>query len=75
LENPGVDGRTILRWIFRKWNGAWTGMVYVFLRLGKMAGSCGCGNEPSDSIKCGEFLDLLRNCQLLNCVNLGSLNS
>jgi len=21
LENPGVDGRIILRWIFRKWNG------------------------------------------------------
>jgi len=25
LENPGVDGRIILRWIFRKWEGrAWT---------------------------------------------------
>jgi hypothetical protein len=22
-----------------------------------MAGSCECGNEPSGSIKCGEFLD------------------
>jgi len=21
LENPGVDGRIMLRWIFRKWNG------------------------------------------------------
>jgi len=21
LEDPGVDGRIILRWIFRKWNG------------------------------------------------------
>ena len=21
LEQPGVDGRTILRWIFRKWDG------------------------------------------------------
>jgi len=21
LEDPGVDGRLILRWIFRKWNG------------------------------------------------------
>ena len=21
LEDPGVDGRVILRWIFRKWNG------------------------------------------------------
>jgi len=24
-----------------------------------------CGNKPSGSIKCGEFLDYLRNCQLL----------
>ena len=26
LEDPGVDGRIILRWIFRKWDvGLWTG--------------------------------------------------
>ena len=25
-----------------------------------MAGTCACGNEPSGSIKCGEFLDWLR---------------
>ena len=26
LENPGVDGRIILIWIFRKWyEGTWTG--------------------------------------------------
>jgi hypothetical protein len=24
----------------------------------QVAGSCACGNEPSGSIKCGEFLDL-----------------
>ena len=24
---------------------------------GRMAGTCECGNEPSGSIKCGEFLD------------------
>jgi len=24
---------------------------------GKVAGTCECGNEPSGSIKCGEFLD------------------
>jgi hypothetical protein len=23
----------------------------------QVAGSCECGNEPSGSIKCGEFLD------------------
>ena len=25
-----------------------------------MAGTCECGNEPSGSIKCGEFLDKLQ---------------
>jgi hypothetical protein len=27
---------------------------------GQVAGTCECGNEPSGSIKCGEFLDNLR---------------
>jgi hypothetical protein len=31
LEDPGVDGRTILRWIFRKWVG---GMEWIDLDHG-----------------------------------------
>jgi len=27
LEGPGVDGRIILRWIFRKWD--WTGLIWL----------------------------------------------
>jgi hypothetical protein len=27
---------------------------------GQVAATCECGNEPSGSIKCGEFLDHLR---------------
>jgi hypothetical protein len=29
LEDPGVDGRIIVKWIFRKWNvGTWTGSIW-----------------------------------------------
>ena len=46
LGDPGVDGKIILKWIFRKWDvEVWT------------AGTCYCGNEPSGSIKFGVFLD------------------
>jgi len=56
LEDSGVDGMIILRWIFRKWDvGIWTG--FISLRIGQVAGTCECGNEPSRSIQCGESLD------------------
>jgi len=56
LEDPGVEGRIILRWIFSKWDvGAWTGSSW--LRIGTSDGTCECSNEPSGSIKWGEFLD------------------
>jgi hypothetical protein len=33
LEDPDVDWRIKLRWIFRKWDvGAWTGLIW--LRIG-----------------------------------------
>ena len=55
-RDPGVDGRIILRWLFRKWDvGVWTGSSW--LRIEQEAGTCECGNEHSGSIKCGEFLD------------------
>jgi hypothetical protein len=34
----------------------------LFPGYGHVAGSCECGNETQGSIKCGEFLDELRNC-------------
>ena len=35
LEDPGIDGRIILRWIFREWNvGAWTGSVGLGIGTG-----------------------------------------
>jgi len=36
-EFPGIDGRIILRWLFRKWHvRAWTGSVW--LRIGTGGG-------------------------------------
>ena len=32
----------------------------------QLADACECGNEPSGSVKCGEFLDQLQTSQLLN---------
>jgi hypothetical protein len=37
LRDPGVDGKIILRWIFRKWDvGIWTGSSW--LRIGTGGG-------------------------------------
>ena len=35
--------------------GVWTDRAGT--GQGQVAGTCECGNEPSGSIKCGEFLD------------------
>jgi hypothetical protein len=57
--DPGVDGRIILRWIFRKWDVGY-GPDWAGSGCRQVAGNCECGNEPSGSIKCEEFLDYLQ---------------
>jgi hypothetical protein len=56
LEDPGVDWRMILKWIFKKWDVG-HGVDPYGSEKGQKAGTCKYGNEPSRSIKCGEFLD------------------
>jgi len=35
LENQGIDGRIILRWICRKWDReAWTGLIWLSIGTG-----------------------------------------
>jgi hypothetical protein len=33
LEDPGVDG-VILKWISKKWDGAWTGLSWLKIGTG-----------------------------------------
>jgi hypothetical protein len=48
--DPGVDGKIILRLIFKKYVGIWIGLSWLRIER-EVAGSCECGNEPSGSIK------------------------
>ena len=55
FQDLSVDGRTLLKWIFKKCDG---GVDCIDLAAGlvQMLGSRMCGKEPSVSMKCGQFL-------------------
>ena len=57
LGDPGVDGKIILIWIFRKWDVRGYGLDRAGSGYGQVAGTCEFGDELSGYIKCGEFLD------------------
>jgi hypothetical protein len=52
LEDPGVDGRIILKWFFERLDGG-HGLDQSTPGQGQVAGSCEYGDEPSGCIKCG----------------------
>jgi hypothetical protein len=59
LEDLGLDGKIIIKRIFKTFSGeTWTGLIWPTILV--ITGSCKSGNEPSGWIKCGKFLDELR---------------
>ena len=56
LEKPRIDGRIILKRIFKWHREARAGLLRPTIRI---ANVCECGNEPSSSIKFGKFLTTL----------------
>jgi hypothetical protein len=55
-EDLSVDGRMILKFMLGKYCVG-CGLVSPASGYGPVVGSCELGNEPSGSIKGGEFLD------------------
>jgi hypothetical protein len=50
LEDLVVNGRIILKWIFKKWDVV-TRTGLIWLGIEQLVGVCECGNEPSGSTK------------------------
>jgi len=48
MKDTGIDGRILVKCILLNYSGSGRGQV---------AGACECDNEPSGSVKWGEFSD------------------
>jgi hypothetical protein len=57
LEDLCRDGRIILKWIFTRNGMGRHGLDCTGSGHRLVVGACDCSNEPSGSIKCGEFFD------------------
>ena len=53
LEDLGVDWNIIFKYLFKKHNGEWTGLIYSGQR--QVAGCCESGKERSGPFKRGEL--------------------
>jgi hypothetical protein len=61
LEDIGIDGRILLEWTLKMWNGrTWTNLILLGQR--QVLGCCVYGNGTSCFIKCGGFPEQPRNC-------------
>ena len=56
MGDQDVDGRIILRWIFRKFEEGFVGTGWSWLRIGTDGGHLWYGEEFSGSINAGNFL-------------------
>ena len=56
FEDLDIDARMTLNWFFKNWHGK-SENGKTCSGWGWVVGSWEKGNEPSGSIKCGEFLD------------------
>jgi len=57
LGRPGVDGRIILRWIFREVGCRGVDWIELAQDKDRWQALLNAFNEPSGSVKSGEFLD------------------
>ena len=64
LEDLGVDGRIILKWISKKQDGV-RRLDWFCSDQGQVAGCCEQGNELQGSIQFGEFFDQVKNVYVL----------
>jgi hypothetical protein len=56
LEDPGIDGRIILKCVLANWVGGHR-LDRSGSGHGQVEGSCECGNELLGSTECREFLE------------------